>query len=267
MAKKQLIINADDFGWDEGSTSAILGLLRNDLLKSTTIMANFVEDKDLMVLRKIENISTGIHVNLIAGKPVSSISNVSSLVDGNGLFHPAQRLLTLFLSGKVKTSEIEIEVSDQVERLRQSGIKISHADSHQHLHQFPFIGKIILKALNKNGITRVRNCNITAIRSKRAVVIKAFARLTTKNLSPFSTTGGLIPYFSFTGNISGQSFAESIQRSFRKRRCLEIMTHPGTGNRNDSYLNRTSEYNFWKNTNWKQILIDNDIELINYYHL
>ena len=261
---KKLIINADDFGYDADATAAILELLELKKITSTTILANMVEPEDLEKLKLIDGISTGIHINLISGKPVSDPKKVTSLIDGNGEFYPAQKLLQKFISGKIRSSEIEIELTNQIFKLRDYGIIISHADSHQHIHQFPLLGKTILNILMRLDITKVRNCRLTSVTSKRAMVIRLFAMCTNKYLKPFKTTDGLIPDFSFANDYDLNFFEQMIDRSFFKNNTLEIMTHPGLADRTGSYLNRKKEYLFWKNENLSGILQKKNIRLVNY---
>lgn len=261
---KKLIINADDFGYDADATAAILELLELKKITSTTILANMVETEDLEKLKLIDGISSGIHINLISGKPLSNPKKVTSLIDESGEFYPALRLLQKFISGKIRPTEIEIELTNQILRLRDYGIKISHADSHQHIHQFPFFGKTILNILMKLDITKVRNCKLTSATSKRPMVIRLFAMATNKHLKHFKTTDGLIPDFSFAKDYDLRFFEQMINRSFNKNNTLEIMTHPGLADRTGSYLNRKKEYLFWKTGNLLGILQKKNIRLINY---
>jgi predicted glycoside hydrolase/deacetylase ChbG (UPF0249 family) len=264
---KKLIINADDFGYDVDATAAILELLREQKISSTTIMANLARERDLKVLKNINGISTGIHVNLNAGRPVCHRNDVPSLVDKRGKFYESSKLLSRFVLGKIKVDEIEKEITAQIKRLREMGIKISHADSHQHIHQYPFLGKVILEILAGMQITKVRNCKLTSTPSGRAKIIQLFAKLTNKQLNQFHHTDGLIPDFSFAKDYDQQFFETLLGNSFDKNNVLEIMTHPGIKDRRTSYLNREKEYKFWKNENLSEILHKKHVQLINYHQL
>ncbi len=261
---KKLIINADDFGYDADATAAILELSGLKKITSTTILANMVKPESLEKLKMIDSISTGIHINLISGKPLSSPEKVASLIDGSGEFYPAPKLLQKFISRKIKSSEIETELTNQIFRLKDHGIKISHADSHQHIHQFPFLGKTILNILLRLDITKVRNCRLTSVTSKRATIIQLFAMATNKHLKSFKTSDGLIPDFSFAKDYDLHFFEQMITNSFSKNNTLEIMTHPGLADMPGSYLNRKKEYLFWKNENLFRILQKKNIRLVNY---
>ncbi len=65
---KYLIINADDFGMSQIFNEVILDLIRNDLIRSTTVMVDRVTDNqkeqfdELISLSKDKNLSVGLHL-------------------------------------------------------------------------------------------------------------------------------------------------------------------------------------------------------------
>jgi len=61
------------------------------------------------------------------------------------------------LSGSIPVDQICIEIAAQIERLKDSGIPISHVDSHGHLHKFkPFV-QALAQTLPRYNLSRVRN--------------------------------------------------------------------------------------------------------------
>ena len=65
---KYLIINADDFGYSKIFNDAILALVKNGLISSTTVMVNWITDEqtsqinELVELTKSHNVSVGLHL-------------------------------------------------------------------------------------------------------------------------------------------------------------------------------------------------------------
>lgn len=65
---KYLIINADDFGYSKIFNEAILALVKNGLISSTTVMVNWITDEQsaqvnqLVELTKSHNVSVGLHL-------------------------------------------------------------------------------------------------------------------------------------------------------------------------------------------------------------
>ncbi len=68
---KQLIINADDFGYSKIFNKSILDLIKKDLISSTTVMVNYIskEQKEqvqkLIFLKNNHELSIGLHLDFI----------------------------------------------------------------------------------------------------------------------------------------------------------------------------------------------------------
>ncbi len=260
----KLIINADDFGVDQDATEAILQLLLNRKIQSTTVIANMAKSDQLKKLAAIENISTGIHINLIEGKPLSEKASHGGLTNKDGDFIGSLKLWLKFLSFRVKRSAIKAEIEAQIKALENTGIKISHADSHQHIHQFPFLSSLILKTLKKNGIATIRNAKPMDAIVNRMRILKLFCRFTNRNLKHFSTTKGLISYFSMHEEFSLEGFETALKNAFRSNETLECMTHPGLSDREQSYLKRKKEFEFWMQQDWQAVLKKLNIKATNF---
>lgn len=264
---KRLIINADDFGWDADANNGILHLLETRKLLSTTIMSNMVQDDPLQTLALLKGISTGIHINLVTGQALSDEAIKGGLADKNGRFHGSLKLWLKFLTGKISRASLEAEITAQIERLRASGISVSHADSHQHTHQFPFLGKYIIKALNKNGIQKIRNARPIGRKNLRMIILYTFCLFTTHHLRGKKTTKGLISFFSTNNGFSTIRFEKELIKAFRKKNTLECMTHPGLKNKAESHLKRRQEFDFWAQKSWQDLIKKHNIHLINYQQL
>ena len=64
--KKQLIINADDFGISKSANLAILKAAKDGVLTSASLMANAPAFEDaISILEQLEGISIGVHLNII----------------------------------------------------------------------------------------------------------------------------------------------------------------------------------------------------------
>ncbi|MBN3580848.1 ChbG/HpnK family deacetylase [Algoriphagus aestuarii] len=265
---KALIINADDFGFDSEATEAILELLENKKISSTTVMANLVKLKDLELLKNIPNIGTGIHLNIIDGAPLSNPSKIPNLTQADGTFLGAKGLIKNAILGKITFDEVFLETKAQLEFLVRNGIKITHADSHQHAHHYPVLGRMIQRALIKLGIKKIRNSKpFAADTTFRSVLLQSFTFFNPVKAKEFIAPEGIISNFSFGQEISRPSFQDSLQSSFRKAKTLEFMTHPALNSRPDSYLKRQEEYLFWKNEPVEEILKSREISLIHYGNL
>lgn len=262
----KIIINADDYGLDEEANQGILTLVRAGVLSSLSIMANMADDYALKNIAIHTNtVSTGIHVTLNEGKPVSNPVQIRSLLDENGYFFSSSELLRKFSCGLVKPYHIELEIRNQMGRLRDFGIDISHADSHQHLHQYPFLGKIILAVLQKEGIKKVRRCLPETTTDFRRKVLNGFHFLSKNNLKPFKSPELLVTSFALQKDANLAIFESSMQDlKARKISVAEFMCHPALSNREDSYLNRKAEFDFLFYAPWQEALKAQGIDWVNY---
>jgi len=147
-----IIFNTDDYGLTSIDTDRILKSLEKNIIKSTTIVSNFVEEKNLNRLKTINNISTGIHLNLVEGKPMGEYQTISK----NGRFLSKKEFLKKLFLKRLDTKEIEKELSLQIEYLLDNDIKISHIDSHQNMHYLPSLLKVVVNLAKRYDIAKIR---------------------------------------------------------------------------------------------------------------
>ncbi|MGH9801697.1 MAG: ChbG/HpnK family deacetylase, partial [Blastocatellia bacterium] len=85
------------------------------------------------------------------------------------------------------TRALEIEWRAQLERLRDAGLTLSHADSHQHLHAFPPAWKCAVKLCAEFGIPSLRlPREKNHLPFRRAGALALSASLTVATLMPSS---------------------------------------------------------------------------------
>lgn len=141
-----IIANADDFGFSLSVNKAILSCYELGYINSTTLMTNKPGFEDAVDMIHKNNIikNLGVHINLYSGKPVSNFPNKDYLLE-NGEFNKkkAKKVLNIF---DFKTSGYFFnEIEAQVKKATDAGVKITHLDSHQHLHTLPALFPIFLK--------------------------------------------------------------------------------------------------------------------------
>ena len=130
---KKLIVNADDFGLTDGCNKGIVDAIKNGIVTSTTIMMNMPKAKDAIELAKENGITQiGIHLTLTSGKPVLPSEDIPSLVNEEGKFH--KRRWDLFPN--MNQEEAKKELRAQIEKFLESGLELSHMDSHHHIHMY-----------------------------------------------------------------------------------------------------------------------------------
>lgn len=262
---KNLIINCDDYGWDAPATQAILELGAAGQVSSTTVMANFAREADLRALARLASptLSVGLHLTLNAGQPLSPAAAVPSLVDADGQFYPSSQLWQRYLRGQVRRAEMKLEIAAQLRRLAEVGLALTHADSHQHLHQYPLLGPALLGILRELGVRRVRRLTAAGRRDGRGLVLRAFAASSRPALRGFATPGALVSTFS-TEPASAAGFRRGVAAAFRRAEVVEFMSHPGLSERPGSPLMRVPEYEFWRSGEATEILRELGAEMVSY---
>jgi predicted glycoside hydrolase/deacetylase ChbG (UPF0249 family) len=262
---KKLIINCDDFGWDAPATQAILELGAAGQVSSTTVMANFATTADLRALAQLASptLSVGLHLTLNAGQPLSAATQVPSLVNADGQFYSSGQLWQRFLRGQVQRAELQLEVAAQLRHLAAANLTLTHADSHQHLHQYPLLGPALLRILHDLGVRRVRRLTAAGRFDSRGLVLQAFAKTSQRALGPFRTPGALISTFS-TEAASAAAFRQGVATAFGRTATAEFMSHPGLSERIGSPLMRVPEYSFWRSGEAAELLRELGGELVSY---
>ena len=262
---KKLIINCDDFGWDAPATEAILELGAAGQVSSTTVMTNFATAADLRALARLTSptLSVGLHLTLNAGAPLSAAPAVPSLVDADGQFYSSAQLWQRFLRGQVRRADLKTEITAQLRRLTAAGLPPSHADSHQHLHQYPALGPALLGILRELGVRRVRRLTAAGRLDGRGLVLQAFALSSRRALRGCATPEALVSTFS-TEAASASGFRRGVGAAFRRAEVVEFMSHPGLRERPGSPLMRVPEYEFWRSGEAREILRELGGEMVSY---
>ena len=141
---KQLIVNADDFGYTCGVNRAIIDGYRSGIITSTSLMSNGAALEAAIELARVESgLDIGCHVNLVEGAPLSPPDRIPHLVEADGKFHSLSGLVLRLVSGLVPSIELERECSAQIEKLLGLGIQPTHLDTQKHIHLHPRVAAAV----------------------------------------------------------------------------------------------------------------------------
>ena len=91
--KNQIIINADDFGWDKSCSEAILSAFESGYISTATMCVNgaYFEEAVSRVKDSPYRDQIGIHINLTEGRPLTDGIRENPLfcdTDGNFIDFP-----------------------------------------------------------------------------------------------------------------------------------------------------------------------------------
>jgi predicted glycoside hydrolase/deacetylase ChbG (UPF0249 family) len=127
---KRLIINADDFGYNDGVVQGIIDLHQAGLVTSTSCMTNMPAwPRAAAYLREHPELGAGVHLVFNEGKPVLSLEQVPALVGRDGKFRNDGQILRSLRSGT--TAQIRAEFRAQIERFNTDvGRPPDHLDNH-----------------------------------------------------------------------------------------------------------------------------------------
>ena len=157
--KKQLIINADDFGIHPAVNEAVRKAATEGILTSTSLMAGGdAFNEAVEMARSMPSLGIGIHLTLVGGiKPVLPPSEVPSLTWDNGVFcHDYGKLIVQDLEGKISLSEVYAEWDAQIQKIMNTGLPVTHMDGHQHMHMWPHFYPIARDLAKKYHISCMR---------------------------------------------------------------------------------------------------------------
>ena len=237
---RRIIINADDFGLTTGVNSAVIELHANGFLTSATLMAHASATEDAIALAlKTPTLGVGCHIILVDGNPTLPAHSIPTLIDSHtGLLHrKLTTFLRLLLLGRIHPDEIQAEATAQIARLTQTGLRLTHIDSHKHTHMFPAVLRPVLKAARAAGISSVRN-PFEPLWSRRATPAAPVARRIQVNLlhslhtrfrrtvqqEGFTTTNGSLGVLA-TGSLTAETVASLLTNM--PDGTWELVTHPG----------------------------------------
>jgi chitin disaccharide deacetylase len=156
--KRFAIVNGDDFGFSIGVNQAIIKAHRSGVLTSTSLMVTGVEAEAAIALaNQYPTLGVGLHLVLVCGRAALPAEQIPNLVDAQGNFpnDPAQAGLRYQFSPAAR-QELRLEIRAQLERFRQSGLKLTHVDGHLHLHAHPVVLGILIELASEFGIRVIR---------------------------------------------------------------------------------------------------------------
>lgn len=184
--EKQLIVCADDFGLTRGVNKGIIHCYKNGILRSASLMANAPALEHATELyRDAEGLDLGIHLCLNDLAPVCmDFSGI--LVDRHGMFFPKylEVVKKIVLYPRL-VDQIKGEFRCQIEYLLRRDVRLSHINSHKHLHILPPLWKIVSELAREYRIPFVRY-PVEGIKNLSRVFFKKGKKKNVKKLCFFS---------------------------------------------------------------------------------
>jgi predicted glycoside hydrolase/deacetylase ChbG (UPF0249 family) len=132
----RFIVSADDFGLSARVNAGIVDAHRNGIVTSTTIMAVGAAFEDAARLAgENPDLDIGVHLTLVGERALLPPGKIPSLADEAGrLPVDVFAFARDYVRGRIRLTDIRAELNAQLERVRSAGLRVTHIDSHQHVH-------------------------------------------------------------------------------------------------------------------------------------
>jgi hopanoid biosynthesis associated protein HpnK len=233
---RRLIVHADDFGLSEKVNEGIVHAHLNGIVTSTSIIANGQAfEHALRMCRSVPTLDLGIHLTLVEEQPILPVERIPSLVDAEGQLHPhATSFMRKYVAGKIRLRDVRCELEAQIRRVLSHEIRVSHLDSHQHLHMLPQILRMTIELAKTYGIPAIRvpheAVRLYMLRGKQSrsrvlqlLMLNLFCRLgrNVRGVHADHFAG-----FFFGGQLHKQNLQTLLQHLPPTGTC-ELMCHPG----------------------------------------
>lgn len=211
---KQLIITADDYGMSRAVNDAIEAGMDAGIITSTNVMTNMPLYEEAKGLKdKFPNVSVGLHWTLSgAGKPVTPIEQVPSLVNEEGDFFTYPEFRKRYRKGLIKNEEILTELRNQFDRFYKLMGMPDYWNTHQNTHVDFKIYHLF--------VSLAAELKIPAMRSHQRIYVPASnpnekLPLTWRIIEPFKSR--LIDYWQHKAHKKGMASPEGLIVAMREK--------------------------------------------------
>jgi predicted glycoside hydrolase/deacetylase ChbG (UPF0249 family)/SAM-dependent methyltransferase len=227
-----LIVSADDLGLTEGVNRAVLRGYRQGIVTSTSLLAvGRAFDDAVRMLLDNPGLDVGAHLAIVGeDPPLLTAREIPTLVDSRGALPLSYRtVIQRGLIGRLDPNDVRREFAAQLERIRSTGITVSHVDTHQHTHLWPAVSGVLLELARQHAIPAVRTP-----RSQRVLPIGVGVNVLSARLRRRVGRADLATTDNYTGldeagSLDQARFERSVIALGPAKGTVEINAHPGVG--------------------------------------
>lgn len=155
---RELIVNADDFGWSRSVNAGIALAHSSGIVTSASILAPGAAFADAAALAlATPSLDVGVHLSFYRGATLLPPEQVPALVGPDGRFLGSWRhIVGRLLGGTFDLGQLEAELRAQIAAVMAAGLTPTHLDGEKHLHLWPSVFDIVCKLAVESGIPEVR---------------------------------------------------------------------------------------------------------------
>lgn len=228
-----LIVNADDYGLTKGVCRAIVTGHREGIVTSTSALALAPAFASCAAwLDDVPGLGVGVHLAIVGeDRPLLSAAEIPTLVDQQGRLAGSWRqLLPRFVMRRVDLADVEREFAAQFD-LVQSTVgsdRITHLDTHQHLHLWPAVGELVCRLAVRWHVPAVRVTRSEGRSARGRVVNRLAARFDAKAAHVGLRAPSAFAGFDEAGGLASDTLVAAISRlGASGAATAEIGVHPG----------------------------------------
>jgi|GEM_PF-330074 len=147
---KKIILCADDYGYNEAVSSAIITLIKQQRISATSCMTNFAHWQQLgpRLLPFNDKIDLGLHFNLTTGYALKR--NLGFTQTSTHRYPALKTLLLKSYLKQITQLEVEQELNAQLDRfIAVIGQPPCYIDGERHVHQFPIIQDALINVIKQ----------------------------------------------------------------------------------------------------------------------
>jgi hopanoid biosynthesis associated protein HpnK len=237
---KQVIVNADDLGLTPRINRGILRAFQDGIVTSASLLVTGSAFEEAVALaRENPELDVGLHLTLVEERAVLGREVLPTLVDESGrLPRTSGEFLRRVVLGRINLDEVEREIAAQIARFQKTGLRLSHLDSHQHLHMFPPVFQIVRRLTRGIDNVWIRN-SAGPWRKSPGILMGRWVKQLGLNLTCLSARGlhgpplPQMPDGMFGFEVSGCLTRSALEQILRKipDGLYELICHPGEGDK------------------------------------
>lgn len=231
--ERLLIVNADDFGLTDGVCRAIVRAHRDGIVTSTSVLAvGPAFARNASMLDDVPELGVGVHLAAVGeDPPVLSAREVPTLVDRHGRFPLSWRqFFPRMALRRIDLDDLEREFTAQGDAVRAAvgAERVTHLDTHQHVHLWPRIDALVCRLAKAWGVPGMRITRSVGNGVKGRAVNLLGARLDRRARAAGLAVPETFAGFDEAGGVTESTLVGVIdQLASSGASTAEIGVHPG----------------------------------------
>jgi chitin disaccharide deacetylase len=212
---KSLIVTADDAGLHPGMTEGAIRAYRDGIATACSIVATGKAFDDAVArLRDVPLLEVGIHIALVEEESLTGITLPRSYPE----------FVRWYMTNRLPVVRIAREIRAQMQKVLDTGLRVTHVNGHQHLHLMPALFRITRDLAEENGIHYIRRVDDRGGRGAfgRRTAIRALNVLGRRVAGTNDRTIGVTE----AGHLTASRIIDLLPEVDG---VTELVTHPGVG--------------------------------------